>query len=115
MDIHEALKIMRALATGTNPETGEAFEANAVCRKPSVAKALNQGLSALLKQEERERFKLTNTGGYWSREEIAKLFDEVYQGLDFHEIAQRHNRSEGSIVARLIRLGKIRPPAAKVA
>ena len=64
MDIHEALKIMRALAAGTNPETGEAFEADAVYRKPSVVKTLNRALSALVKQEEREGFKPTNTGGY---------------------------------------------------
>lgn len=94
MDIHEALKIIRSLAVGTNPETGEAFDADAVYRRPSVIKALNRALSALVKQEERERFKPTKTGGYWSREEPAKPFDEVHQGLDFHEIAQRHYRSE---------------------
>jgi hypothetical protein len=81
----------------------EAFEADGVYRKPNVVKALNRALSALLKQEECEGFKPTNIGGYGSREEIAKLFDEVHQRLDFHEIARRRNRSVGSIVARLIR------------
>jgi len=103
MDIHEALKFMPSLAVGTNPETVEVLDADAVYRRPIVIKALNRALSALVKQEERESFKPTNTGGYWSREEPAKLFDEVHQELDFHEIAQRHNRNAGSVVARLVK------------
>jgi len=99
MDIHEALKFMPSLAVGTNPETVEVLDADAVYRRPIVIKALNRALSALVKQEERESFKPTNTGGYWSWEEPAKLFDEVHQELDFHEIAQRHNRNAGSVVA----------------
>ena len=111
---HEAVKIMRALATGTTPETGEHFEADPVYGNPKVVNALNRVLSTLVKQEERERFRPTNTGGSWRWEEVAKLFDEVHQGLDFREIAQRHNRSVGSIVAGIIKLGTIRPPPAKV-
>ena len=67
MDIHEALKFMPSLAAGTNPETVEVLDADAVYRRPIVIKALNRALSALVKQEERESFKPTNTGGYWSR------------------------------------------------
>src|SRR4051812_27748011 len=115
MDMQEAIKIMRALAGGTNPETGEALEPEALCRKPAVVKALNRALGALVKQEERERSKPQNSGRYWSREEVAKIYDEVQQGMDFHEIARLHDRTVGSIVARLIKLGKIKPPATKAA
>ena len=110
MDIPEAIKIMRALGAGTNPETGEAMEADALCRKPAVVKALNRALGALVKYEERKRQKPQNAGRYWSREEVAKVYEEVRQGMDFHQIAKLHNRTVGSIMARLIKLGKIKPP-----
>jgi hypothetical protein len=115
MDTLEAIKIMRALAAATNPETGVMLENDALCRKPIVVKALNRALAALVKQEERERFKPQNSGRYWSREEVAKIYEEVRQGMDFHEIAKLHDRTVGSIVARLIKLGKIKPPAIKAA
>ena len=111
MDAQEAIKIMRVLAAGTNPETGESMGPENICRKPLVVKALNRALGALVKQEERERFKPQNAGRYWSREEVAKIYEEVQQGMDFHDIARLHNRTVGSIVARLIKLGKIKPPA----
>jgi hypothetical protein len=115
MDMQDAITIMRALAGGTDPETGEAFASDAICRRPKIVKALNRALGALVKQEERERFKPQNSGRYWSRQEVAKIYEEVQEGMDFHQIAKRHDRTVGSIVARLIKLGKIKPPAAKAA
>lgn len=109
MDMQEAITIMRALAAGTNPETGEALASDSICRQAKIVKALNRALGALVKQEERERFKPQNAGRYWSREEVAKIYDEVQQGMDFHEIAKLHDRTVGSIVARLIKLGKSGP------
>jgi hypothetical protein len=115
MDLQEAIAIMRALATGTDPETGKAFDSENIYRRPKVVKVLNRALGALVKEEERERFKPQNAGRYWSRQEIAKICEEVQEGMDFHEIAKRHNRSVGSIVARLIKLGKIKPPSERTA
>jgi hypothetical protein len=115
MDMPEAIKIVRALAGGTNPETGVLLEPDALCRRPTIVKALNRALAALVKQEERERFKPQNSGRYWSRKEVAKVYEEVRQGMDFHEIAKLHDRTVGSIVARLIKLGKIKPPSEKAA
>jgi len=46
MDIQEALKIMRALANGKNPENGEALEESSVCRRPQTVRALNRAISA---------------------------------------------------------------------
>jgi hypothetical protein len=39
MEMQEALKIMRALANGVNPQTGEALEADSVCRQPETVKS----------------------------------------------------------------------------
>jgi hypothetical protein len=111
MEIEEALTIMRALAGGMNPETREALEVESICRKPQVVKALNRALGALVQQQERARSRPGNAGRYWSREEDAQVCAEVRQGIDFHEIAKSHNRSVPSIVARLVKLGEIRPAA----
>jgi len=113
MELQEALSIMRALAGGLNPETGQAMEANSICRKPNIVKALNRALAALVQQELRERARPGNAGKYWSREEDAQVCAEVRKGIDFHEIAKSHHRSVGSIVARLVKLGEIRPASSQ--
>lgn len=109
MQNQEALTIMRALASGVHPETGETLEAESFCRKPRVVQALNRALGALVQLERREQQRPVHAGRYWSREEDAQVCAEVRRGIDFHEIAKTHNRTVPSIVARLIKLGEIRP------
>ena len=48
MENQAALTIMRALASGMNPETGEKLEAESICRRPQIVKVLNRALGALL-------------------------------------------------------------------
>jgi hypothetical protein len=107
METEQALKIMRALASGVHPKTGNALSPDSLCRELDVIKALNRALAALAQADENQRRRPTNSGRYWSREEDAKICEEVRNGLDFRLIAKAHNRSVGSIVARLIKLGKI--------
>jgi hypothetical protein len=109
MEIQEALKVIRALASGTDPETSQPLGADSILLKQQVVKALNRGLSALVQQEEWERTKPANAGKYWSREEDAKACEELRQGIDLNEIAKLHNRTVSSILARLVKLGKIAP------
>lgn len=109
MEIQEALKIMRALANGTHPDTGEALPADSICRIPQTVKALNRAVGALVVAEEREKNRPLNAFRYWSRAEEEKVCEELKQGLDFQQIAKAHDRTVGSIVARLVKLGKIAP------
>ena len=115
METQEAVKIMRALANGVNPQTGEGLESASVCRHAETVKALNRALGALVQLEQRERSRPLNAGRTWTRAEDAQVCEEVKSGTDFHEIAKTHNRTVGSIVARLVKLGKITPPKAKAA
>ena len=74
MEIGEALRIMRALADGVNPETGEVLTADAVYQYPPVVRAFHRAVLALEYVEERERSKKTppaNAGKSWSRAEDA--------------------------------------------
>jgi len=107
MEIQEAIKVIRALANGTDPETGETLKGDSVCRAANSVKALNRALGALTSQEAREHEKPEKAGSYWKHAEDQQVCEELRKGMDFKEIAKIHNRSVVSIVARLIKLGKI--------
>jgi len=112
MEIGEALRIMWALADGVNPETGEVLSAHAVYQYPPVVRAFHRAVLALEYVEERERSKktsTTNTGKSWSRAEDEQVCEELRRGIDFHQIAKTHNRTVGSIIAPLVKLGKVGP------
>jgi len=109
MELEEAIKTIRALADGVNPETGEVLQENSVCRAPQSVKALNRALAALVAQQEREKNRPQNAGKSWSRAEDEQVCEELRQGNDFNQIAKAHNRSVPAIVARLIKLGKVAP------
>jgi hypothetical protein len=120
MEIEEALKIMKSLADGVNPETGEALSGDLIYQNPQNVRALHRAVGALQFMEERERNRRVlpkNAGNAWSPQEDTQLCDELRGGKDFQQIAKIHDRTVASIVARLIRLGKVssKIPPAKVA
>jgi len=115
MDIPETLKIVRALANGVDPETGTNLDENSTCRHPLVVKALNRAISALVHEQKREQRKPTNAFRSWTRAEDAQVCEEVRNGTDFHDVAKAHNRTVASIVARLVKLGKITAAPARAA
>lgn len=110
MEIQEALGIVRKLADGVHPETGEVLHNDSVYQHPQAVRALHRAVGALEFQEERERarkFLPANAGKPWSNQEDALICDELRRGLTFEQIAKNHNRTTGSIISRLVRLGKI--------
>jgi len=112
MEIKEALKIMRALADGVSPENGEPLTSDLVCQYAPVVRAFHRAVGALEIMEERERSKKTlpaKAGKSWSRAEDAQVCEELRRGIGFHQIAKTHNRTVGSIIARLVKLGRIGP------
>jgi hypothetical protein len=109
MEIQEAINMIRALADGVNPETREVLKDDSVCRNPQTVMALNRALAALVTQQQRELKKPASAGKYWSHSEDEQVCEELRKGMDFAEIAKTHNRTVPSIVARLVKLGKIAP------
>src|SRR5690348_15876429 len=109
METQEAIKFIRALADGLHPQTGQALPEDSVCRIPDAIKALTRSVAALTAQQQREQNRPTNAVRYWSQAEGAQVCEEVRKGMDFTEIAKTHNRTVPSIVARLVKLGKIVP------
>jgi hypothetical protein len=75
-----------------------------------VVRAFHRAVGALEILEERERSRRPmNASKSWSRAEDAQVCEELRRGIDFDQIARAHNRSVGSIIGRLVRLGKIGP------
>ena len=114
METQEALRIVRSLADGTNPGSGGTC-ADPILKVTEVVIALNRAVGALESLAEREQARLAgpaNSFRYWSKGEDAQVCEELRDGLDFPQIAKKHNRSVPSIVARLVKLGKIAPKAA---
>ncbi len=109
METQEAVRVIRALADGTNPATGEELDLTSVCRLPLAVKALNRALTTLVAQYDRERNRPVNAFRHWTPPEDQQICGELRQGLDLHQIARTHNRTVGAIVARLVKLGKIAP------
>lgn len=110
MEIQEALEIVRKLANGIHPETDEVLDKASPFQLPQTVRALNRAVSALEFQQERVRARQSlpaNAGKPWSNNEDTQICDELRRGINFQEIARGHGRTVGSIVARLIRLGKI--------
>lgn len=120
MEILEALKIIKSLADGVNPETGEMLAGDLIYQSPQNVRALHRAAGALEFMEERERTRRLlpkNAGKGWSSQEDAQVCEELRSGADFQQIARTHNRTVASIVARLVKLAKVsaKIPPARVA
>lgn len=110
MNIHDALKIIKILADGIDPATGELFEENSPYQHPQVIRALFAAISILEREEVREkRIRLlpANAGKSWTKEEDDGLVAAFNQGVKVNDLARKHERTVGSIESRLVRHGLI--------
>ena len=114
MQIEAALPIVRALADGVNPVTGEAYPEQSPYAEPRTLRALFSAVEMMEKEVERERRRQrlpANFGKPWTAEEDAQLATSFDGGTPITEIARRHARTHSSIRLRLEKLGKIEPTA----
>src|SRR5437763_13740244 len=83
MDQSQALAVVRSLANGVDPESGEVFPPESAYQRPLVVRALYEAASSLDRTECFERRKAqmpSKTGEPWTEDEDRKLlaaFDEV--------------------------------------
>ena len=76
MDQAEALSVVRSLANGVDPESGEVFSADSVYQRAQTVRALYAAAEALEKAERFERRKRelpAKTGEPWTEDEDRKL------------------------------------------
>ena len=107
-----ALVIVRALARGIDPSTGETLPAHHLCQQPATIRALVAALAELqagsaANHSRRNAMFGAKAGTPWDPaddEALALAFD---RGDALGKLAQDFQRSRGAISARLVRLGKI--------
>jgi hypothetical protein len=110
MEIQEALIVIGKLADGIHPESGAVLPGDCLYHHPQAVRALHCAMIALEFQQERERAKRflpKNAGKPWTGQEDIQICEELRRGMSFEQIAQLHSRTNGSVISRLVRLGKI--------
>ena len=114
MQLDAALPIVRALADGVNPVTGEAYPEHSPYAEPRTLRALYAAVDLLQKEIDRarRREKLpANFGKPWTEHEDNVLVTEFDAGTALAAIATKHLRTQSSVRLRLEKLGKIQPSA----
>jgi hypothetical protein len=112
MHLDAALPIVRALADGVNPLTGEAYPEHSPYAEPRALRALYSAVDLMQREVERERRRErlpANFGKPWTEGEDKALTGEFDAGVAMSDIARKHARTQSSIRLRLEKLGKIAP------
>ena len=110
MDIAQALAVIRSLANGVDPESGEVFPPESAYQRPQVVRALYEAAKALERTArfERRRAQMpAKTGEPWSEAEDRKLLAAFDAGRALQELAAAHERTMGAVRARLLKYGRI--------
>jgi hypothetical protein len=113
MERDTALGILKALADGVDPTTGEPFSASSPYQDPDTVRALCYAVQVLENPARTggrgapQKSQPENAGRPWSDEEEARLGKAFESGRTVLDLAQEHKRSRIAIEARLVKLGKI--------
>ena len=116
MQLDAALPIVRALADGVNPVTGEAYPEHSPYAEPRALRALFSAVDLMQKEVEREKRRErlpANFGKPWTEGEDRLLVAAFDGGVTLAEIARKQQRTQSSIRLRLEKLGKIEPAPAQ--
>ena len=112
MEKSKAIDILKLLADGVHPATGEQLDKDHVINEPEVIRALNSAVETLVSEEKkimRQRDLPKRVGKPWSENEDKALIKAFDSGLSLNDLVAKHQRTRGAIRTRLIRLGKIAP------
>ena len=110
MESAQALAVVRSLANGVDPESGEVFPAESTYQRPQVVRALYEAASALERVERVERRKAqrpAKTGEPWTEDEDRKLLAAFDAGTALQDLAAAHERTTSAVRARLVKYGRI--------
>jgi hypothetical protein len=122
MDTSDALPLIEALASGTDPISGNPLPEDSPLQHPMIVRALFTALRLLegqtatpVRDTKSDTERPLRAGEAWDAEEDRKLTHAFHAGEPFTQLAKSHQRSRGAIVSRLTRLGEIEPTTASSA
>lgn len=117
MERQQTLKILKALASGIHPATGEQFSTDSPYQHPDTVRALYAAVHAIegvgpavangAGTGASPAPPQSGAGSRWTEEEEQRLAKGFDAGKTVAELARLHNRSIAGIEARLLKLGKI--------
>ena len=110
VNLDTASDIVRQLADGLDPTTGESFPTDSPYQRPLIIRALCVAHKALEEGQAKLRrnpILPEHAGTPWSDEEDRRLSDGFDSGTPIKELAGRHKRTTAAIQARLVKLGKL--------
>ena len=107
MELERARTLLTELADGVNPLTGECLPSDSVCNRPEIIRALHCVLQHTAGG--RKCPSPPNAGKPWTEADEAALMQMFDVGCSMEEMQARFQRTNGAIVRRLERLGRLRP------
>jgi hypothetical protein len=110
MNPSEALSVVRSLANGVDPASGEVFPGESPYQRTDIVRALYAAADALERSERfsRRRGELPPKAGQpWSEDEDRKLLASFDAGRGLQELAAAHERTQTGIRARLVKYGRV--------
>jgi hypothetical protein len=110
MNQSEALSIVRSLANGVDPGSGEVFAPESPYQRADTVRALFIAAQALERSERfsRRRGDLPAKAGQpWSEDEDRRLLAAFDAGRGLVELASAHERTQTGIRARLVKYGRL--------
>ena len=109
MNPSQALEVVRSLANGVDPQTGEVFDADSPYQRAQTTRALFAAADALEQRERADKRRETlppKTGAAWSEEEDRALLAGFDAGRAVSELALEHQRTAHGIRSRLQKYGR---------
>jgi hypothetical protein len=115
METDRAKEILKALADGRDPVTGEQFPLNSPYQQADVVRALFLALESLNPTSKSKEPRPVDpnkpkVGTGWTPEEEQQLREAFAANKPIKEIAAAHGRNTGAITSRLEKLGLIDNP-----
>jgi hypothetical protein len=110
MNQSEALQIVRSLANGVDPASGEVFAPESPYQRADTVRALFAAAEALERATQFERRKQQlppKTGQPWTEDEDRKLLASFDAGRGLVELAAAHERTQTGVRARLVKYGRL--------
>ena len=110
MEQAQALAIVKSLANGVDPDSGEVFPAEGAYQRPQTVRALYTAVEALERAAQFERRKQQlppKTGEPWTEDEDRKLLSAFDAGRGLPDLAGAHQRTQTGVRARLVKYGRL--------
>jgi len=113
MEKKQVIEIIRSLAEGVDPFTGEVFDEDSPYNRPDTIRALYKTLDVLnsltdsIVERNKKKGLPARSGEKWTDEEDKQLIEGYDLKKSVRDLAVEHQRTKGAITSRLIKKGKM--------